>query len=207
MVFAGRARMSSAAPSGLLALLRSQVYKTCGVWTCEGITMDTLLGSRGWKWRATDWTAAAVAGLAAGAVLMVLDLIWSGLFNPEGPWRTSHMIAPIFVGADAFKQSGYGFSVGVVAVTLAVHYVVGVLFGLVLAAGMVQLELDREPGPAILAGVVLGTALYVVNFDLLVTFFPWLVQLRGADTLAAHVVFGIVAALLYWRLKRTGAEP
>ena len=39
-------------------------------------------------------------------------------------------------------------------------------------------------------------------------FFPWLADLRGGDTLAAHALFGVVAALLYWRLKRTIAtEP
>jgi hypothetical protein len=27
--------------------------------------------------------------------------------------------------------------------------------------------------------------------------------MRSAETYAAHVVFGVVAALLYWRLKRT----
>lgn len=167
--------------------------------------MDTLLGLRSWKWRTTDWTAAAVSGFAAGAVLMVLDLIWSSIFSPDGPWRTSHMIAPIFGGADVSSASGYGFSVSVVAIALVTHYALGIVFGLVLAAVMVQLELDARPGTALLAGVVLGTALYLINFDLLVLFFPWLVHLRGAATLAAHVVFGVVAALLYWRLKRTGA--
>ena len=80
--------------------------------------MDTLLGLRQWKWHATDWTAAAVSGFAAGAVLMVLDLVWSALFNPDGPWRTSHMIAPIFLGASSASQ-GYPFSVLVVAIALA----------------------------------------------------------------------------------------
>jgi hypothetical protein len=41
----------------------------------------------------------------------------------------------------------------------------------------------------------------------MVAFFPWLAQLQGADTLAAHVVFGVVAGVLYWRLKRTASEP
>ena len=45
--------------------------------------MDTLVGTRGWHWRAPDWTAAAVAGFGAGAVLMVLDLVWSTFFNPD----------------------------------------------------------------------------------------------------------------------------
>lgn len=168
--------------------------------------MDTLMGSHAWKWRATDWTAAAVSGFAAGAVLMVLDLFWSAFFTPDGPWRTSHMIAPIFTGADSVRTSGYEFSLGVVAVALTVHYVLGIFFGLVMAALLVQLQLDSSPGMALVAGATLGCGLYLINFELLAGFFPWLVALRGADTLAAHVVFGVVAALLYCRLKRTATE-
>ena len=169
--------------------------------------MDTLLGSRAWKWRAVDWTAAAVSGFAAGAVLMVLDLLWSAFFNPDGPWRTSHMIAPIFTGTGGPRTTGYGFSVAVVAISLATHYALGIIFGLVMAALLVQLKLDATPARALVAGAVLGVLLYLVNFEVLVGFFPWLVALRGADTLAAHVVFGIVAALFYRRLKRTTTEP
>jgi hypothetical protein len=163
--------------------------------------------SRAWKWRAVDWTAAAVSGFAAGAVLMVLDLLWSAFFNPEGPWRTSHMIAPIFTGTGDPRTTGYGFSVAVVAISLATHYALGIIFGLVMAALLVQLKLDSTPARAMVAGAVLGVLLYLVNFEVLVGFFPWLVALRGADTLAAHVVFGITAALFYRRLKRTTTEP
>lgn len=169
--------------------------------------MDTLLGTRSWHWRATDWAAAAVAGLAAGAVLMVLDLLWSSVFNPEGPWRTSHMIAPIFIGTGPLAQSGYGFSVAVISVSLLTHYTLGILFGLGMGAVLAQLHADATPGRAAAAGGILGLALYLVNFDLMVAFFPWLAELQGADTLAAHVLFGIVTAVLYWRLKRTASEP
>lgn len=169
--------------------------------------MDTLLGSGTWKWRATDWTAAAVSGFAAGAVLMVLDLLWSAIFNAHGPWRTSHMIAPIFTGADTLQTSGYAFSLSVVAISLATHYVLGVVFGLVLSALLVQMKLDATRGHSLVAGAILGVLLYLVNFGVLAGFFPWLSALRGADTLAAHVVFGGLTALLYRRLNRTPAEP
>ena len=170
--------------------------------------MDTLLDSRGWHWRATDWTAAAVSGFAAGAVLMVLDLVWSALFNAHGPWRTSHMIAPIFLGTDTLKASGYAFSVGVVSVALATHYVLGIVFGVVMAFLMAQLRMDASPERAAAAGAVLGLVLYLFNFELMArAFFPWLAALRGWETLAAHVLFGIVAALLYWKFNRTPAEP
>lgn len=168
--------------------------------------MDTSLELRQRRWRATDWVAAAVAGFAAGAVLMVLDLIWSSIFAVDGPWRTSHMIAPIFVGADSLTQGGYHFSLGVVTIALATHYALGILFGLVLATAMAQLRLDATPGRALVAGAVSGIVLYLFNFYVLVRWFPWLAELRGGDTQAAHVLFGIVAAMLYWRLKRTRSD-
>ncbi|MDP3824600.1 MAG: hypothetical protein Q8R33_24275 [Burkholderiales bacterium] len=168
--------------------------------------MDTLMGSRAWKWRAVDWTAAAVSGFAAGAVLMVLDLLWSALFNPDGPWRTSHMIAPIFTGTGSPGTSGYGFSLSVVAISLATHYALGIVFGLAMAVPLVQLKLEYSTGMALVAGATFGAALYLVNFELLTGLFPWLTALRGVDTLAAHVLFGIVAAVLYCRLKRTATE-
>lgn len=168
--------------------------------------MDALMESRGWHWRATDWTAAAVAGLAGGAVLMVLDLVWSALFNPNGPWRTSHMIAPIFIGTDVLKTSGYAFHAGVVAIALAVHYFLGIVFGLLIAALVEQFRLDDRAAHAAGMGIGVGVLLYLVNFELLAAFFPWLGQLQGAETVAAHVLFGAVAALLYWRLKRTPRE-
>jgi hypothetical protein len=171
------------------------------------VAMETRLDRRQWKWRAPDWTAAAVSGFAAGAVLMVLDLVFSSIYAADGPWRTSHMIAPIFVGADSLKTTDYSFSVTVVALALVTHYVLGIVFGLVLAAIMAQFKLDAMPGRALVAGAVYGVALYLISFDVAVRLFPWLAEMRGGETLAANVLFGIVAALLYWRLKRTATEP
>ncbi|HEU5296630.1 MAG TPA: hypothetical protein VFU71_17750 [Burkholderiaceae bacterium] len=156
-----------------------------------------------WERRRPDWVVGAVAGFAAGAVLMVLDLLWSTVVDPGGPWRTSHMIAPIFTGADAARAPNYDFSVGVVAIALAVHYVVGIVFGLILAAIMTPLHLDSTLEKAIGTGAVFGVVLYVVNFYGLVHLFPWLAELRGWPTIGAHLVFGVVAALLYAKLGRT----
>jgi len=168
--------------------------------------MDTSVEMRDSRWRLTDWAAAAVAGLAAGAVLMVLDLIWSALFHPEGPWRISYMIAPIFTRTPPASDS-FGFSVGVVAIALATHYLLGVLFGLVTGAVMTQLRLDTRLDFALATGVVMGTLLYIFNFEILaVVVFPWLAELRGWETLTAQVVFGTVASLLYWKFNRHGEQ-
>jgi len=170
--------------------------------------METRLGSLQWTRRAPDWLVAAVSGFAAGAVLMVLDLLWSSIGVGDGPWRTSHMIASIFTGPESLQSSDYRFSVGVVAIALATHYALGIVFGLVMAAIMAPLNLDATTGRALLTGAVFGGALYLINVDIVVRFlFPWLAALRGWDTLAAHLVFGIVAALLYQKLPRTATEP
>lgn len=155
--------------------------------------------------RRSDWAVGIVAGLAASAVLMVLDLLWSSVAEGGGPWRTSHMIAPIFTGVDAAQLSEYRFSWGVVAIALAAHYVLGMLSGVVLAALMTPLHLDTSAAKAIMIGTVFGAVVYVVNFHVVTRFFPWLTELRGLPTIAAHLLFGIVAAVFYYKLGRTSS--
>ncbi|MCC6868582.1 MAG: hypothetical protein IT522_07140 [Burkholderiales bacterium] len=157
--------------------------------------------------RKPDWVVGLVSGLAAGAVLMVLDILWSTVVEGGGPWRTSHMIAPIFTGEDAAQISEYRFSWSIVAIALGVHYVLGMVFGLVLAAVMTPMHLDATAAKSIVTGIVAGLALYVVNFHLITTMFPWLAELRGWPSVAANIVFGITAALLYHRLGRTPPSP
>ena len=163
-------------------------------------------GSIQWTRRAPDWLVAAVSGFAAGAVLMVLDLLWSSFVVGDGPWRTSHMIAPIFAGPESLQSSGYKFSFGVVAMALATHYALGIVFGLVMAALMAPLSLDATNGRALLTGAVFGFVLYLINFYGVAAVLPWLADLRGWATLAAHLVFGMAAALLYRKFQRTPAE-
>ena len=155
--------------------------------------------------RAPDWPAAAVAGLAAGAILMVLDLVWS-LAGPGGdPWTTSRMIAAVWTGPETLRSGA--FSLGIVALALATHYVMGVVFALVLVAIVSSLRLDARAGTAIAAGAVASLVVYVFNFFVLVHVFPWFGDWRGWPTLVAHLVFGISTALVYLKLERRGAQP
>ena len=167
--------------------------------------MELPLTSLHWERRAPNWIVAAVSGFAAGAVLMVLDLIWSSIVDPGGPWRTSHMIAPIFLGTDTAQLTVFDFSPRVVAIALAVHYALGIAFGLILAAVMAPLHLDATVPRALVTGAAFGLILYIVNFFGMVQWFAWLADLRGWATVAAHLVFGMVAALLYWKLEGGGA--
>jgi ribose/xylose/arabinose/galactoside ABC-type transport system permease subunit len=160
-------------------------------------------------WRAgstrPDWTAAAVAGLAAGAVLMVLELFWAASMGGDGPWRLPHMVAAIILGSgwlESAAAGGYAFHAGVVAAALAVHYALGVAFGLLLGLLVSWLRLDTLLGRMEALGAVFGVLLYLLNFHLMAQIFPWFAELQGGATLTAHLVFGISAALLYWKLAR-----
>lgn len=147
-----------------------------------------------------DWPAAAVAGLAAGAVLMVLELFWSTLVSGDSPWVVSNMISAIVIGPTALQSSD--FSVTVVAVGLAAHYVLGVVFGLVLAAIIVPFRLDSTMGMVLLVGALFGAVLYLLNFYGMTRFFPWFAELRGAPTVVTHLIFGVTTAFLYWKFNR-----
>ena len=53
-------------------------------------------------------------------------------------------------------------------------------------------------------GAAFGLVIYAVNFYALAPLFPWFADLRGWSALIGHVVFGISAALIYWKLSLRG---
>lgn|SRR5687768_14898401 len=162
--------------------------------------MELQIQSHEWRSRRPDWAAAAAAGLVGGAVLMVLDLLWS--VGSGSPWRTSHLVAAIVLGQDTLQSSA--FSIGVVALALAVHYVLGVLFGLALATIIAGFYYESNPGVLEVLGMLFGAALYLLNFHGLSNFFPWMAELRGWAAFIAHLVFGLTVAMAYpWLARRT----
>lgn len=162
--------------------------------------MELQMQEHAWHARRPDWAAAVTSGLVGGALLMVLDLLWS--LGEASPWRTSHLIAGIVMGEDAIQSSS--FSVGVVVLALAVHYVLGVVFGLMLATVIAGFHYEANPGVLEVIGLIFGAGLYLLNFHAMANFFPWIAELRGWAAFIAHLVFGIAVALTYaWLERRT----
>ena len=155
-----------------------------------------------WERREPDWLAAAVSGFAAGAVLMVLELLWSQAMGGTSPWRISQWVAALVLGPDSLREPAGAFSVFVVGVALATHYALGIVFGLVLGFISAGFHCDTGPGVLAIVGITFGAMLYVFAFHVTTHVFWWLAELRGWPTLAAHLVFGITASLLYWKLAR-----
>ncbi len=165
--------------------------------------MELRLQSSHWKRRVPDWPAAAVSGFVGGAVLMMLELLWS-LAIGTSPWLVSHSVAAIVMGPQTLASSAYGFDV--VAVTLIVHYVLGIVFGIILGGIIATFHLDSSIVMALLTGAAFGVALYLINFYGMVHWFSWFVDMRGWAALGGHLAFGISAAAMYRQLERRTAD-
>jgi len=161
--------------------------------------MELRLHSHRWDARAPDWTAAVVSGFVAGALLMVMELLWNTNLMGSTPWTMPHMIAAMVEGSNALQSNGFSFAV--VALALAIHYLLGIVFGVVLAAIIAPFHLDSSLGLVLLTGAIFGAALYLFNFYGMVRFFPWFEDIRGGITLLAHLIFGMAAAWLYQYLE------
>lgn len=163
--------------------------------------MELHMHSHRWTHRAPDWTVAAVSGFAAGAILMVMEMLWSTFSATNNPWTVSHGIAAITMGPDVLHQGGGGFNMWIVGMALITHYVLGVCFGMILAAIVAPFRLDSSQGMVLLSGAVFGLLLYAFNFYFMEQLFPWFAAMRGWETIAAHLIFGMSAGWLYWVIE------
>lgn len=159
-----------------------------------------LMHSHRWDRPLPDWRAAIVSGFVAGAVVMVLELLWSTLVNDGNPWQTVHMVAAIVMGQDVLQP--IDFSLPVVVVALVTHYVLGIVFGLILAGIVAPYHFDARMSTVLATGAVFGVVLYLVNFYGMAHIFDWFVAMRGVETCVAHVIFGMVAAAAYLKLEK-----
>lgn len=162
--------------------------------------MELHMHTHRWVQRSPDWTVAAVAGFAAGAVLMVLELLWSTIIMGSSPWETSHMVAAIMMGQDALQSTD--FNLMIVAVALITHYVLGIAFALILSGMIVSFRFASSIGMVLLSGAVFGVVMYLFNFYGMVRFFSWFAEMRGWATVVAHVIFGMLVAAMYWKLEQ-----
>jgi lipopolysaccharide export LptBFGC system permease protein LptF len=164
------------------------------------VVMELHMHSHRWEQHSPDWTVAAVSGFAAGAVLMVLELLWSTIIMGTSPWETSHMVAAITMGQDALQSTD--FDLLIVAAALITHYVLGIVFALILSFLIVSFRFDSSVGMALVIGAVFGAAMYLFNFYGMAQFFPWFAEMRSWATVVAHMIFGTVVAIMYWKLEQ-----
>ncbi|WP_439673175.1 DUF4383 domain-containing protein (plasmid) [Cupriavidus necator] len=161
--------------------------------------MELHMHSHHFTRRMPDWRAAAIAGVVAGLVFLVVELgaLW---LMGQSPWGPPRMIAAIVMGRDVLSQTVPG--AGVMLAALAVHFALSVVLGLIIAMIMAPFQFDSSVAMASLVGAVFGVGVYWINFYGMTQFFPWFAEARGTLSFLAHVVFGLVAADAYLKLER-----
>ena len=152
---------------------------------------------------AIRWTAALWAGIIAGVVsTLVQALLWvsTGAF-PSALFRDSRLAAAIVMGREVLPPPAT-FDLTVMLVAGCVHFALSIGYGAMLA-----LIISRAAmGMAVLIGAGFGAALYVVNLQGFTAIFPWFAQVRDWNTFAAHIVFGVTAAVTYRALAGSGLK-
>ena len=143
-----------------------------------------------------DWSASIWAGLLAGSVFLLLNVLVTPLAMGGNGWVMVRLIASIPLG-QAVLAPPASFDLYALIAAFVTHYVLSIVFSMLLAyiihrGGMLT---------GILGGAAFGLCLYYINFYTLTWLFPWFFAMRGWPFLLTHILFGAVAGGIYEGLE------
>ena len=161
--------------------------------------MSSLTSTDRGRWHGVDIKAALVAGLIAGVVDLAL-LAASAWAQGESVWVNMRMTAAILMGTGVLPPPAT-FDPLIFSVSCVVHFGLSLIYGLIVA----WFVRNSKLAVGLMIGVAVGIGIYVVNYYVFAPLlFPWLLTARGGmvPTLI-HPVFGMIAAAVYLKLRRT----
>lgn len=141
-----------------------------------------------------DWRAAVIAGLVAGLVFLLVQMIGQAMIVGGSVWLFPRYVAAMVMGESVLLGDA---SLAVILVGLLVHFVLALIFGLILAAIIHEWELLV----GIIVGALFGLALYAINYYTMNRFFPWFYPIRNWLDITAHILFGLTAGAVYELLE------
>ena len=135
------------------------------------------------------WRAIPFAGLVAGTVFLLLNMILSPILLQLDATVIIRYFASILMGPSALVT---GDTV-VLIVGILTHYALSILFTLVIAIVVHRWGL----GVGIVGGAILGLSIYAINIYTLTLLFEWFFAINSPLLLVSHVIFGAVAGGVY----------
>ena len=139
--------------------------------------------------RNISWRAIPLAGLTAGTAFLLTNLTLTLAVLEVGPGLVLRYFAGLVLGSDVLIDP----SLSVAIVGVLVHYVLSMLFALVIAIVVHRWGL----GVGVVGGAILGLALYGINIYTMTVFFEWFFAINSTVLLLSHVIFGAVAGGVY----------
>jgi hypothetical protein len=143
-----------------------------------------------------SWKAAIYAGLIAGLVFIVMEMVLVALVGGGSPLGPPAMISAIVLGPEVLPEQGTPpeFLTGQI-----VHFVLSVILAVIFVLIVSRMALGT--GALIGIGVVYGIVVYLVNFYGMTAIYPWFAMARNAITFSSHIVFGAVLGWSYGALR------
>ena len=141
-----------------------------------------------------DWKAALWAGLIAGVVFMMMEMILVAVAGGGSPWGPPRMIAALVMGESVLPPPAT-FDLGITMVAMIIHFMLSIILGVALAWAISHWRLSLPA--AVGGGVLLGLLVYIVGFYLLTPVFPWFASARGGIAIFAHTMFGLALGWSY----------
>ena len=148
-------------------------------------------------WRAALWSS-LIAGLAYAVIDTSLDWALRGV----SPWTPLRKTAAIVLGPDILSPSEI-ISPWTVLVAIALHFALSIGYGALLA--IIMPAIDKAW--VVMIGGFYGLALYYVNFYGFNAFSPWFADERDWQSIASHLVFGVVLAYAYATISTRRPHP
>ena len=137
--------------------------------------------------------SALKAGLVAGLIFMVVEMLLVWLAMGMSPFAPPQMIAAIVMGPDVLPDAiPPGSNIVVLMVGMLVHFALAIALAFVFKYLATALRLNGTM--LIVAGVVFGLIVYAIHFYGMTSFFPWFAMARNWISIAAHAIFGLVLA-------------
>jgi hypothetical protein len=141
-----------------------------------------------------DWRAALIAGLVAGAVFLLVQMLGQAMIVGQSAWVFPQHVGAIILGEEVL---GAGIDTTAVIVGVVLHFVFSVIFALILAAIIHEWELLV----GLVVGLLFGLALYAINYYTFTRFFPWFFPITNWLDIVAHALFGLAAGAVYELLE------
>jgi hypothetical protein len=145
----------------------------------------------------TDWKAGVWAGLIAGVVFMMAEMLMVWMFMGQSPWGPPRMIAAMVMGKGVLPPPA-AFDMGIMMMAMAIHFMLSIVLGLLFAWIVHRLA---NTSVTVIGGLF-GLTVYFINFHLIApVMFPWFTNAQNWVSIVAHLIFGLTLGISYARMR------
>ncbi|MEO6435758.1 MAG: hypothetical protein ABIP55_08350 [Tepidisphaeraceae bacterium] len=146
-----------------------------------------------------NWKAAIIAGLVAGLVFMMLEMVLVGTIGGQSPWGPPRMIAAMAMGNGVLPPPAT-FDMSIMMVAMMIHFPMSIILAAVLGWAISHWRMNLMT--SLIVGTIFGLVVYFVNFYVMTAFFPWFAMARGGIAIFAHAMFGLVLGWTYYAIAK-----